>query len=716
MALSTLSQRSVRVIAHIKFVQRLLLAALLVIVTALPLRAEDTAEADSAVENMLQAEVDGEEIEPVSTEMSLPERSMVETHTIVGASAGYRFFSLDEDAGRAAQYEYLHSSPTFNAGINSLGMDHKFALDGAYLNENDYTGDLYYDYKGAYRLHLRTESLFHNLFAERLFAPDVPNLFGADYLARDLTSGTRYGLSSEQDLAEFRYKLNDYPVHLNLGYWRLVKSGDSQLIFADHAFEPVGISNTVYAASRRIDRQTQEGSLGIDAHLGPVDIIYGFKVRQFNNRAETPRDFYIPRPVSDHEFIPRLGGYQQHNEEPDSRYYAHTVKLHTALTGGIVGAASYTIGKRENRSLLTDVGGANQTRDTLQNVAGDFVYTPCMWFSAALKYRHQDVDRENPATITSVFASTPLSVRPAIDTQRDVVTATFSVRPNALVTFKGEYRGEFTQRDNLDPWVRPGVASSPGLPENTTVNRGTFTVLSRPVKGLRLKALYGYTAVNHPAYGNSYGQKQEGQLLATYTFLSRWGATAYYRLAKESNDETTMATLSLFAPSVTYELPRHKRTNNATLSVWVSPLDKLTMTASYSLLRWRTDQTVLFSATQPGSNDGTRYTNQSQVFSLNSVYRYNDKLDLSLALQQVHSRADFDPLFLELSPTETTLGIQGNSMVKTTENSVSARADYHFSKNLACSVDYSYRDYDDRHASLYDGTVQIVTAQVTAKW
>ncbi|RII27966.1 MAG: hypothetical protein CXR31_05400 [Geobacter sp.] len=694
-----------------------MLAALLVIVTAISLRAEvaEPAVSDSVVEELQLAEDNGEIVEPVSVDTALPE-SKVETHTIMGASAGYRFFSLDEDAGRAAQFEYLHSSPVFNAGINSLGMDSKFVLEGMYLNEKDYHGDLYYDYKGAYRLHLRTESLFHNLFAERLFTPDAPGLFGSNYLARDLNPGARYGLSAEQDQAEFRYKLNDYPIHLNLGYWRQVKSGNAQLIFADHAFEPLGVDNTVYAASRRIDRQTHEGNLGLDAHLGPVDIIYGFKIRQFDNRADTPRDFFISRPESANEFIPRIGGYQQHNEDPDSRYYSHTVKIHTSLTGGIVGAASYTIGKRDNRSSLTDIGGANRTSDTLQNVAGDFVYTPCMWFSAALKYRRQEVDRDNPATITSIFAATPLAVRPAIDTSRDVITATFSLRPNSLVTFKGEYKGEFTKRDNLAFWVRPGISATVGLPENSMVNRGTFTILSRPVKGLRLKALYGYTATNHPGYGNSFDKKHEGQLLATYAYQSRWGATAYYRVTRENNDSKSITTLSLFNPSVTYAMPLQKRVNNATASVWVSPLDRLTLTASYSLLRWKADQTVLFSGTQPGSNVGATDTNQSQMFSVNSTYRYNDRLDLSLVLQQIHSRADFDPIFMSLSPTESTLGVRDGSKIKLVESSVAARADYSFSKNLTCSVEYSYRDYDDRYSSLYDGTVQIVTALVGAKW
>ena len=704
-------------IAQIKFVRRLLLAALLVIVTAIALRAEDAAPADanSVAEDLQPTETDGEVIGPVSLDADLSENS-VETLTIVGASAGYRFFSLDENAHRASQYEYLHSSPVFNAGINSLGMNHKVALEGMYLNENDYHGDLYYDYKGTYRFHLRTESIFHNLFAERLFTPDTFNLPRANYLARDLSPGARYGISAEQDHAEFRYKLNDYPIHLNLGYWRQVKSGNAQLIFADHAFEPVGADNTVYAASRRIDRQTHEGNLGLDAHLGPVDIIYGFKIRQFDNHADTPRDFFISRQESAHEFIPRLGGDQQHNEEPDSRYYAHTVKIHTSLTGGIVGAVSYTMGKRDNRSSLTDIGGANRTSDTLQNVAGDFVYTPCMWFSAALKYRRLDVDRDNPATITSIFAATPLAVRPAIDTSRDVVTATFSLRPNSLVTFKGEYKGEFTQRDNLASWVRPGITATVGLPENSMVNRGTFTILSRPVKGLRLKALYGYTVANHPVYGNSFDKKHEGQLLATYAHQSRWGAIAYYRITREINDSRSLTTLSLRYPSETYAMPLQKRVNNATLSAWVSPLDKLTLTASYSLLRWKADQTVLFASIRPGRNGGATDTNQSQVFSINSIYRYNDRLDLSLVLQQIHSRADYDPVFMSPVPTESTLGVRDLSKIKFVESSAAARADYRFTKNLNCSLEYSYRDYDDRYSSLFDGTVQIVTAQVGAKW
>jgi len=708
------------VIVLIKFVHRLALAALLVMSVAFPVLAYDTeaAHEDSVVKTAVDPVENGVTEELQQDEPPLPGAG-VETHTIVDASAGYRFFSVDGAGGRAAEYEYLHSSPVFSAGINSLGFDNKFTLDGSFLNEKDYYGDLYYDYKGKYRLHLRTESFYHNLQGEQLFTPDSFSFAGADFLARYLTIGDLYGVRDEQDQAEFRYKLNDYPLHLNLGYWRQIKEGTSQLVFADHSFEPVGVTNTVYAGARGIDRRTQEGSAGFDAHLGPVDVFYDFKIRQFDNLNDTPRGFFIARPLTIPEITPRLAGYQQHNEEPDSRFYSHTVKLHTSLTGGIVGAASYTFGKRENRSTLTDIVGANQTQATLQNLAGDLVYTPCKQFSAAIKYRLQQVDQDSPGAIASLFADTPgriLAVRPAINTERNVITATFSVRPMNLLSFKGEYRGEFTERDNLAFWSRPGVSASPMLPHNSSVNKGTFAILSRAIKGLRLKALYSYTAVNDPSYGTSFEKKQEGHLLATYSFLTRWGATASYRIAKGNNDQTYMTTLALFAPSVTYPLPRDQKTNNATMSLWVAPLDNLTVTASYSLLRNKTDQTVLFSSVEPGSNGGTNYTSQAQVFALNSTYRYNDKLDLSLALQQVRSSAEFDPVFFVLNPVSNTAQIELLSRLKTVESSVAARADYHFTKNFTGSINYTYRDYDDKYVSMYDGTVQTVSAQVTTKW
>jgi hypothetical protein len=89
--------------------------------------------------------------------------SRADTHTLAEGFAGYRFLDVDRFGGRAAEYDYLHSGPSFGGSINRLGDDLKFSLDGNYLNEKDYSGDLMTDYRGEYRFSLHTESLFHNL-------------------------------------------------------------------------------------------------------------------------------------------------------------------------------------------------------------------------------------------------------------------------------------------------------------------------------------------------------------------------------------------------------------------------------------------------------------------------------------------------------------------------------------------------------------------------
>jgi hypothetical protein len=129
-----------------------------------------------------------------------------------------------------------------------------------------------------------------------------------------------------QDRADFRYRLHDFPMHLNLGYWRYQREGSVQQIFSDASFE--GTVNRVFAQARPVNQQVQEGRLGFDAHLGPVDVIYDFKFRSFEDKLSTPVADYVARPDLAGNPL-TLAGAQQHNENPDSRFYSHTIKRYS---------------------------------------------------------------------------------------------------------------------------------------------------------------------------------------------------------------------------------------------------------------------------------------------------------------------------------------------------------------------------------------------------
>ncbi|GAM11061.1 hypothetical protein OR1_03369 [Geobacter sp. OR-1] len=637
----------------------------------------------------------------------------VETHKSLTASAGYRFMGFDGYGGRAAEYDDLHSGPTFVFMDSILGRDHKFVVDGAYVTENDYFANLSYDYMGAYRAQLRTESLYHNLDRYTLTAPS--------FYSVDQKDSGRFGLRVEQDLASLRARMGSYPIHLNLQYWRILKQGDSQLRFADLAFFPVTAANKLSSVRRRIDHETHEGKLGFDAHVGPLDFIYDFTIRQYSDHADTPVDAYVARlDPSKPGYYQRSSGSYEHDESPSSRYLAHNIKIHTEQTGGIVAAAAYTIAQRKNLSSLTQVSGANGLTDTLQTGAGDLVYTPCKEFSTSLRFRHQEIARDT-ASITALNFITPnpgnvIRANTGINMQKDVLSAIVSFRPVNDFTVKGEYQGEYIHRENTDSWDPFGKLSGITVPSNSERHKGILTILSKPVKNLRLKARYSYTTYNQPEYGISFDERHDGQLLATYTLKDKYGFSASYQISHNFNDASAVRRLDLVSPNFDpVPVYREKRQIGTTATLWGNLLNgRISLTGTTGLLRSSADQQVLFSSV---SNQNTatvaNYTSQSLLYGITIAVRPLEKLDTFLSFQQIRSFAEFDPTSTQIVNAS---GVKEISDLKTVENSLNFKVDYRLFKNISCGVDYRYQEYSDDRNSMFDGSVHSVITSFTAKW
>lgn len=661
-------------------------AVMLLLLAAVPARGEEPV-SDAGSDGGGAAYVEGEQLtEPVEL---APYETEVETHRLFEAAAGYRFVGTDGFGGRAAEYEHLRSSFAGGARFVHSGKALKLNIDGAYLNSEDYLAHLVFDYAGYYRFDFRTEALFHNLDHETLAISQPP--------FSDADPSALYGITTRQDAVRFRYKLHDYPIHLNLGHWLIDREGSAQLRFSDFSFiSPV---STHTFRSQRIDRTTQEGSAGFDAHLGPVNLLYSFQIRQHDEKVGNPFD----------TFNAQLGP-SEHNVTPESLLYSHTVKLYSSLAGGLTGAASYSYERSENRSSLTQVLGVDQAKDTVHNAAGDFTYAPCAWFSTAVRYRHQEVERERPSTLlVSSLPGGAVDVRPLFDTVRDIISTNVTIRPNTILSVNGEYRVSFLRRDDV-------AAGGWNLPGDSQTHNGTLTLLLRPVKGLRLRGLYGYTATDNPSYGATPEQKHEGQLLASYTHTGRWGITAQYRIARDWNDSITRATGPFDgSPSVTYHLPYRRLVTHAAAGGWLSPSERLTLSGHLGFLRNYTDRAVLFASAFNGNQAGSDYVTEGNLYSLNATYRATDNLDLSLALQELRSRAEFKPAALTDGGISTA-GVTQLSRVRTIERSLSARTDYRLTNNLSCTLDYSYRDYDNRDGAAGEGTVHLVTALVTTRW
>lgn len=601
--------------------------------------------------------------------------------------AGYRFISPADNPAAAAPYLRLRSGASGGFSAATAGTDFKLHTDAQFLHSDDYIASLLLDYSGLYRLSLDSRSLWHNL--ERLPTASIAPVPG-----QDLDIGNNYGVGTVITQANNRIKLGNNPVHLNLNYWQLTHEGTGQLRFSDFDFSSNFNLNGASARPVAIDSITREGAIGLDAHLGPVNTAYTFTIRDFSNQTPDSRDI--------------LAGFtvpQAHNVINDSRATTHTFKLFSDLSGGLTASALYSLSQRETATDRGDTRPSGAPVDKLQTVAGDLSYTPFNELSLNLKYRRLQIDRESPDRLSSPFFSSALLLKPATDSVKDTLTLSASYRPLPKAVYRFEYRAELETRDNLPDQQSPsGTARS----DSRQTHTGKVNFIWKPLNALKLNATYSYSVTDNPAYPTSFGEQHSGRVLASYTASGSWGVTASYLGRFERGESISMET----------SLPRESLSNSVNASIWLSPMEQLTLNASYSYLQSDINQNNLFFNSfvmaTPIRTAGA-YRSTAHVYSLEAVAAITRMLDLSLALQQTFSDIRFSATDDSRVPAFSSTGIGDSSRLVSTETGLTSRADFHLGKHLGCSFGYSFRIYDAGQP-LIDGAAHETLLALTGRW
>jgi hypothetical protein len=613
-----------------------------------------------------------------------------------GATAGYRFWSLSGVPSRVAPYEDPGSGVAGSVFVDRLGKELKFTLDADLVSEHDYLAELDIDYGAQYRVHVATSAFRHNLDYLHASTDDfslVTSFGSRSYRFNYEMPTASYGLDTIINTAHFRYRLSNYPLHLNLSVWQFLQEGKRQQRFADLAGAVSG--NRILSEARPVDSVVTETAASVDGHFGLLDTIYSLTWRELNDRTAVPTHNYLPRTGLD-------GGTREHNAVPESRYLGQSLSIHTSMTGRIVGAASYALAVRDNRGSLADTSMSERPSDTVQNGAADLNLTFSPQLSAVLRYRLAVIDKDGPSSVTSNYLGT-MDVRPGIDLRKNQLTAAILYRPLPSMTVKGEYTGEFLRRSGIQAW--------PDLDDRVESHRGSLSVQARPMKGMRLRASYTHTATTSSSYGTSYDQRHDTQLLASYlgTKTIPWGGTLSGRFVEELNGHLANRYWG-------GTLPRDRSLANGTALAWFSPFSNLTISGFCGYHRNDIDQTILFEMANAASATESSYRGEVQLLGLTISHQPLDRLTLTAGYQNILSRGVFSPDSRTISAVSDTYGIADISRVDIREDAVSLRADYRFDRNISCAVDYAYRDYRSRTASQLDGTMQRIMATLSARW
>jgi hypothetical protein len=613
----------------------------------------------------------------------------IETLHHAAVYAGYRFVSPVDNPSAAAPYLKLKSGVSGGFSAGTFGTDLKLLVDGRFLHADDYNTGLTLDYSGLYRLKIESSSLWHNL--ER-----TQPATAASVTSRELDSGASYGTRTVISRAENRIKLGNNPVHLTLNYWQLTREGTYQLRFSDYAFD--GKPNSAATRSIPVDSVTREGTIGLDAHIGPVNAAYLFTIRDFSNLAPDSRYQFPARDTLAHDVI------------NDSRLVSHTFKLFSDLSGGLTTSAQYSIIQRETATDRGDARPSSNPEDTMQTASGEISYTPFKELTLNARYRRLQIDRESPETIHAPLlqltpAASTLQVRPSSSSAKDTLILSASYRPILKAVYRFEYRAELESRESL-PDHQTVFSASKSDSRQTHTGKATF--IWKPVDGVKLHTSYSFAASDNPAYPSSFAERHNGQALISYTNKGLWGVTANYQGRFESGASSYQQT----------DLPRESLSNSVNGSIWFSPMERVTVNAGYSYQKSSVDQANVFfnsfAMSVPIRTAGS-YSSAAHIYSLDAVVALTRMLDLSLAFQQTFSDVRFSASDNSTIAVLSSSGIGDQSRLVSTATGLTSRADLRLSSHLGCSLGYSFRMLNTGQPDL-DGSAHETLLALTGRW
>ncbi|MBA4371322.1 MAG: hypothetical protein C0402_00500 [Thermodesulfovibrio sp.] len=610
-------------------------------------------------------------------------------------SAGYRHVDFS-GSSRVDEYEYLKKSLAVAGEYRLFRFPHRFHLDISAKNSKDYFGDINYSYEDVVLFRGLFRGLYHNLDTLSLIdlnpATPSPGVLQRD---TDLSYGVRWNMSN----VFLRFKTHDFPFHVYFDGTSIIRKGSQQQRFLLGSGGNSSIIRTSQA--REIDWKTQNLVVGINSHLGPLELDISHGEKRFDSgNSNVFFDSYTAVTGTP----ARAAGIYPHNLIPDFKGSTNAVKLHTSYTGGLV--ASMTL---SNYSSENQYSGAKA--DYLVG-AGDIIWTLKPNLQAYLKYRHKEVSIDNPESATMTDTTNPANtytyaVEHAVTSITDTVNAGIKYRPFKGVSVRADYAYDDIRRDHV---------ATLAIPEGTRKHTASLSADIRPVRGLILQARYAHKEIDNPAYNIDPSRSDEGKISATWLPFPVVSTTISYGISSEHrNDIHWLETDG----STTHGDERNVNRNRLVGSVTLTALKNVAITGSFVYIHNKIEQDIEYhSATgTPQVYPSALNRDMVQSYSLDMTYTPGRKTSITGGITHSISSGSFNPLSpVLLQP----VSVASFSEMKMRETVLSTSGEYRINKGTSIGLQYKFSEIRDALNNPYDdienGRAHIVLLTLSKKW
>lgn len=601
-------------------------------------------------------------------------------------SGGYRFVGLSGSA-QVGEYEYFHDSIVLGVELLRIVQPHRMHLDIAAYNGKDYAGDLSYAYKDIVYFRGVNTTLYHNLDNITLIDLD-PATASPRVDVRD--AGEEYGIKTSQNSFLFRLKTPDFPLHGYVGGDFISKDGTQQQRFMGQVNRQVRAST-----SRDINWNTENIVIGVNSHLGPVEIDVSHGEKRFRSDGDD-----ILYDSYDAVGTTRKAGVYPHNLIPEQKGSTNTIRLHTSYTGRLVASATLSNINRENSD--------SEAKADYMTGTGEVTWVPIEKLTFFFNYRYKDKDVDNPESVTITDLSDPsnkytYSVKPPVSSVSNTFSGTARYRALKDLTLKAKFSYDDIRRKDAEGW---------DLPDRTTTRTASASADLKIKKNLKLKAGYTHKSINSPATNLEPDTSDKGEVSVSWMPVQKISTFLSYSIMDGDRDD-------LHYIDTEAADKRNVNQNRILGSITILPLKDLSLTASYFYLNDKTQQDIEYHDTTgaPHIDPYVPYKNNSHNYSIYAMYIPAERVSLNAGVSHTKSTGGFHVEDINLTQT---VAIDSFSEMKTEETVYSISGEYMFRQNSSLMLEYLHGDLDDILDNPYDdvedGRAHRVLLTFLKKW
>ncbi len=206
--------------------------------------------------------------------------------------AGYIGVNVEDNRAFLLPYDPLESGPVFGLDLDYLTPSFgSLSLESAYRGSEDWDATLDYGHAAAVDVNVQTRKFTHARSHSELPEDyDVLNLLipAGEFIgeSHDANPDAEYSDTLSDTRAAVKVRVPGYPAHLSASGRVYRHQGSQQMVYFFRSCSTEVCH--VKSETRTLDQVTEEYTLGVDAHAGPVDIAYSRTFLTFRDDARRP--------------------------------------------------------------------------------------------------------------------------------------------------------------------------------------------------------------------------------------------------------------------------------------------------------------------------------------------------------------------------------------------------------------------------------------------